>query len=501
MNHDPKFSIATEAERGLLGCLLQEPQLIRAVSQRIGLESFSDYRNMVVISALEHMAANNILIDLNTVTFFLAEHGKLEKAGGAVYLTNLLTTAPTPQACTHFIETVCRCAAQRQIAALAEQLKSSTTNADLDLATIAHNTTAQLNEIVSRAGGKPRDGLPEIMEATSWLDNQVIKPPELITGLLHRGSKLVLGGSSKSFKTWALLDMAVSVAAGAPWWGNLTNATRVLYLNFEIQEAFFHSRLFSLCQRRNVTLPTDALHIWNLRGHATDFSKLLPLITARIEGKDFGLVMLDPVYRGLGDRDENKAGDVAALLNEVEKLAVQTGAAVAFAAHFSKGKQSGKEHADRMSGSGVFARDPDTIITLTRHQEPDHFSVEVTLRNFAPMAPFVVGWNWPLFERADGLDPTALKSAGRPKNKTPSLDEYLAIFPDLWPRTPREALLNWADIRQAFTTAHWNRDVEPQLRAEAISAGRLAEYRGRCNSRLVGKPNAIQSYEDEQHKP
>jgi len=37
---------------------------------------------------------------------------------------------------------------------------------------------------------------------------------------------------------------------------------------------------------------------------------------------------------------------------------VKTGAAVGFGAHYSKGNQAGKEAIDRVSGSGVFARDP-----------------------------------------------------------------------------------------------------------------------------------------------
>ena len=44
----------------------------------------------------------------------------------------------------------------------------------------------------------------------------------------------------------------------------------------------------------------------------------------------------------------------------------------------------------------------------------------MTLRNLAPVAPFVARWDWPLFRRADGLDPARLKQAGgRPPMHTP----------------------------------------------------------------------------------
>jgi hypothetical protein len=103
------------------------------------------------------------------------------------------------------------------------------------------------------------------------------------------------------------------------------------------------------------------------------------------------------------------------LLNEFEKLAVKSGAATVFTAHFSKGNQSARDAIDRISGSGVFARDPDTIFITTAHQEPDALVVDSILRNFAPIAPFVVKWNNWLFEKCD-LDPSKLKSiGGRPQ--------------------------------------------------------------------------------------
>ena len=39
----------------------------------------------------------------------------------------------------------------------------------------------------------------------------VVAAPDVVEGLLHRGSKMVLGGGSKSFKTWQLADLAMRV--------------------------------------------------------------------------------------------------------------------------------------------------------------------------------------------------------------------------------------------------------------------------------------------------
>ena len=131
------------------------------------------------------------------------------------------------------------------------------------------------------------------------------------------------------------------------------------------------------------------------------------------------LIIIDPTYKLLFNRDENKAGDIASLMNEFEMVAVRTGAAVAFGAHYSKGNQSAKEPIDRIGGSGVFARDPDSILSFTRHEEPDCFTVEMNLRNHPPQNPFVVRWEFPLFAIDSVLDPNRLKQAGgRPRLAT-----------------------------------------------------------------------------------
>ena len=52
------------------------------------------------------------------------------------------------------------------------------------------------------------------------------------------------------------------------------------------------------------------LDVWNLRGHATDLAKLVPHIVAQAAGRDYSLVIVDPIYKCLGDRDENAAGDI-----------------------------------------------------------------------------------------------------------------------------------------------------------------------------------------------
>jgi RecA-family ATPase len=64
-----------------------------------------------------------------------------------------------------------------------------------------------------------KDQWPPIKPAKDLLKSKPPMPPELIKGVLHQGCKLMVPRGSKSFKTWSLLDLALSVSSGAQWWG------------------------------------------------------------------------------------------------------------------------------------------------------------------------------------------------------------------------------------------------------------------------------------------
>ena len=96
---------------------------------------------------------------------------------------------------------------------------------------------------------KEKRELPPIVDIMDFLGTSLPKPPELIKGILHKGSKLILSGASKSRKTWALAHLAICVASGQPWWGFETTPGKVLYANFEIPPVFFQERTLAIKEK------------------------------------------------------------------------------------------------------------------------------------------------------------------------------------------------------------------------------------------------------------
>ncbi len=210
---------------------------------------------------------------------------------------------------------------------------------------------------------------------------------------------MVLGGTSKSNKSSCLLDLAVSVASGQVWWGRRCRKAPVLYINFELHEWAIAQRLIAICGARpECAGMAETFYLWNLRGRNADLTLLRPKLEEQICRREFGLIILDPAYKVLGDRDENANGEIASLMNELEALAQSSRAAVVVAHHFAKGDSTCKQAMDRMSGAGAWARDPDSLLVLTPHEEPGCFTVTSILRNLPQLPEFVVQWDYPVNE-------------------------------------------------------------------------------------------------------
>lgn len=263
----------------------------------------------------------------------------------------------------------------------------------------------------------PGQGLPPIVCAKDFRQSKIIRPPEIIKGVLTQGARMVLAGPSKSRKSWTLLDLCYSVASGSPWMTIPTTKSKTLYANFELRNHTIHDRINRISQARKIA-NDDLLDLWDLRGHASDIENMVHHLLHGIGDRQYGLIVLDPTYKLLGDRDENAAGQMTEFCSHLEWLSQASGAAVVAAAHFPKGAMAGRISQDRIAGSGAFARDADAILTMTPHddstEENPCFTIESTLREFAPISPFVVRWDYPLMAK-HSADPKKIQNKPGPK--------------------------------------------------------------------------------------
>ena len=198
-----------------------------------------------------------------------------------------------------------------------------------------------------------------------------------------------------------LIELAYAIAEGMNWMGKRCKQGKVLYVNLEVDRASCINRISEVYKAFGMNVGNHAknIDIWNLRGHATTMERLAPKLIRRCEKQGYIAVIIDPIYKVMNG-DENKAGDMAAFCNQFDAIANALNCSVIYCHHFSKGFQGGKKSIDRASGSGVFARDPDAILTVTELDVPESLveangiplRIEYTLREFKPLEPTDI-WN------------------------------------------------------------------------------------------------------------
>ncbi|MFN7137724.1 MAG: AAA family ATPase [Limisphaerales bacterium] len=312
--------------------------------------------------------------------------------------------------------------------------------------------------------------LPEIQFLRDFVNTVRPPPPQIIEGILHQGCKMVLGGTSKSNKSWCLLDLAISVAGGQRWWGRQCTKASVVYVNFELQDWALGQRIGAIAAARPECRNLgDSLAVWNLRGKNADLSLLRPKLEEQLSRHEFGLIILDPAYKVLGDRDENANGEIAGLMNEFEALAQNSGAAVVLAHHFAKGDSSAKNAADRMSGAGAWVRDPDSIMVMTPHEEENCFTVTSILRNLPQLPEFVLSWEFPLMRVASELNPDAIRRP-QSKNKVCSDRDFIDAVLGSEPKTFGR-IIEAADTNLTMSRATAARYLQRLVDSGVIASG------------------------------
>lgn len=278
--------------------------------------------------------------------------------------------------------------------------------------------------------------LRPLKNAGEWLQEESKELDQILTDVFDQGDKVVIIGSSKSRKTFFLLQLLISIAVGRSFLGwHIPKPRRILHVQYEIQEHHFHRRLKRMCHAMGISPADlgDRLLILNARGLGLSGQQGIEKIRLYADEARPDLISLDPLYKVLtGDENSNSNDGMKGTLDMFDGLAEQTGAAVAYVHHDPKGNAGDRNITDRGAGGGVLGRDFDASIVMTSHaSEDDAFVIETSLRNYRPQEAFTALWTEDectggyCFE--ERLDIVATKETSRSKLKKPaiSFDEYL----------------------------------------------------------------------------
>lgn len=257
------------------------------------------------------------------------------------------------------------------------------------------------------------DDLPDFTSLSSVWDNIPDLAPPLIDGVLRQGHKMLLAGEPKAGKSFLLSELCIAVGTGTPWIGFPCAKGKVLYVNLELDEAQCLNRFHDIISAMHLPNTEDAVRnidIWNLRGKALPLDKLAPKMIRRAIKQNYLVIVIDPIYKIITG-DENSADQMAYFCNQFDKICTELKCSVVYCHHHSKGSQWMKRSMDRASGSGVFSRDADALLDMTRLEiatekwgkdpdgnagKPTAWRIEGTLREYASFEPRNIWFRYPI---------------------------------------------------------------------------------------------------------
>lgn len=228
------------------------------------------------------------------------------------------------------------------------------------------------------------DDLPE-MEDLAEADAPPLPPP-VIAGVLRKGQTMMLSGPSKAGKSFALLELAMSIACGGVWMGLRCTRGKVLYVNMELARESCLNRLHAMQEHIGLNAEDAGnILIWNLRGTQTTMTNLTPKLLWRLRKRPVDVVILDPIYK-LMTGNENDMDTANKFLGHIDRICKELGCAVIYCHHHSKGAQGAKSAQDRASGSGVYARSADALLDMIQ------LKTEPSLQSFCGMPETATAW-------------------------------------------------------------------------------------------------------------
>lgn len=272
-----------------------------------------------------------------------------------------------------------------------------------------------------------------IVNAADWLDSDPPEPDQIMENTFDAGDKIAIIASSKLRKTFFLLQMLLSMAAGRPFlsWP-ISKPRRILHVQFEIQGHHYHRRLKRMCKALGITSADlgDRFHILNARGLGIAGQEGIEKIGLLAVAVNPEIISFDPLYK-VATGAENAAEDLKGILNCFDELAKKTGAAILYVHHDPKGNSGDRDVRDRGAGSNVLGRDYDAAITLTPHAtETETVVIETLLRNYRPQEPFTIQW---IEDEETGGYRFDERPDIRPEKKTSSTKQPTPAFPTYLP--------------------------------------------------------------------
>jgi len=352
MNAPGQFS-----EQAMLGAVLIDPSILRQAKERLHPTAFELTHHRAIWRTFEALEADGDPIDTVTVIERLKADGKLSDVGGAAYIAELVSGAPSAVNWPAYASRINDADQHRRMRALLTRAFDRIDRSDDPNSVLAEHLDA-LQAL--RDSHSSRERLPGGLRAVYLRDVQpALTARYIVKGMLDRDSLVLLVGPSGSGKTFFAADLLLSIAAGLEWRGRRVRRGAVVYFSPENPRSMMN-RAAAWCDRHETGLGLPFVIGPDTLNVRTDAHRMIELINrVRDEtGESVEVVAIDTLSRAFGGGDENSAADMSAFVASCDQIRDSTGATIMVVHH------TGKDSTRGARGSSALAAAADTVIEV-----------------------------------------------------------------------------------------------------------------------------------------
>jgi len=206
----------------------------------------------------------------------------------------------------------------------------------------------------------------------------------LIYGYIEAGKVALFFGAPASFKSFVVIDMGLSIAAGKDWHGHKVNQGSVLYICGEGQSGI-NKRIMAWEKLHNQSTDNFFVSSSPVQILSEESRTKIEKEAKRISdiAQDPKLIIIDTLNRNFGDGDENSTADMTKFIKGIDQLSRSLNCAIIIVHH------SGLNDANRGRGSSALLGAMDfaysckanglpgnKLITLSPTKTKDHIPSE-----------------------------------------------------------------------------------------------------------------------------
>ena len=358
-----------EAEEHVLGACLLSSRAIDETRQVIAAGDFYRLTHGTIYNAILRLTDQQIPVDAVTCAAELERQGVLERVGGTAKIAELAAVVPATSNAGHYATIIKAKAVDRDHIRVAQLIHGYASNGGV---------AAHPEEVADLIRSLADPSAAQPIELQTWRQfeqSATDHVPFLVDRLWPEDAFGFIAAPPKKGKTWLGLSLAIAVATGKQFLGQLDIPTAhpVVYLALEGHRAAIRARTGALARGMNVDPDSGDLanlHVaYKPRGINIADPAWANAVARTVQQQGARLLVVD-VLRAAAQIKENSNEEFAALRHNLQTI-IETGCSIAILHHFGKLSEISRERdpAERMAGAGAMFGALDVGLFITGYDE------------------------------------------------------------------------------------------------------------------------------------